>query len=89
MTMTQTPTFVLGHSLAGLDIGARLNGTDKSVTLGNVQFDRGSGFTAVASANATYKLERVHQQLPQVWGRDGRLDAQRNHDLPDRQRGER
>ena len=51
---TQTPVFTAGNVLVGLDIGARLTGTDKSVTLGNVQFDNGSGFVAVSTANATY-----------------------------------
>lgn len=54
MTMTRTPVFATGGALVGLNIGARLTGCDKSVTIGNVQFDDGSGFANVATANATY-----------------------------------
>lgn len=54
MSMTQTPTLTSGNVLRGLSIGARLTSSLQSVTLNNVQFDSGSGFVDVNTAQATY-----------------------------------
>jgi hypothetical protein len=54
MTMTQTPALTVGNTLVGLDIGARLGQNPSGVTLANVQFDGGTGFVGVPTANASY-----------------------------------
>jgi len=54
MTMTQTPTFVAGNTLVGLDIGSRLSSTAHGFTYANVEFNGGNGFVAVPAANASY-----------------------------------
>lgn len=54
MTMSRTPVFTAGNVLLGLDIGARLGSTAQSVKLDNVQFNGGSGFVDVNTAEATY-----------------------------------
>lgn len=43
-----------GNSLVNLNIGARIVDAEHSVTYSGVEFDGGSGFAAVPSANATY-----------------------------------
>ena len=54
MSMTRTPVLTAGNTLVGLDIGARLAVAGSSVTLNNVQFNDGSGFVDVNTAEATY-----------------------------------
>lgn len=54
MTMSQTPTLAPGNTLLGLDIGARLGVEPSGVVLANVQFDGGSGFVPVPTANGAY-----------------------------------
>lgn len=54
MSMTRTPVLTAGNTLVGLDIGARLTSTAQSVKLDNVQFNNGSGFVDVNTAEATY-----------------------------------
>jgi hypothetical protein len=54
MTMSRIPVFAAGNTLLGLDIGARLPNDTSSVTLGNVQFNGGSGWADVNTAEATY-----------------------------------
>ena len=54
MSMTRTPVFTAGKILVGLDIGARLAVTGSSVTLDKIQFNDGSGFVDVDTAEATY-----------------------------------
>lgn len=54
MTMSSTPSFAPGETLVGLDIGARLSSATQGVTLGNVEFNGGSGFVSVPTANASY-----------------------------------
>jgi MYXO-CTERM domain-containing protein len=54
MTMSQTPVLAAGSTLIGLDIGARLTSSGMGVTLGNVEFDGGSGFASIPTANASY-----------------------------------
>jgi len=54
MSMTRTPVFTAGKILVGLDIGARLAVTGSSVTLDKIQFNDGSGFVDVNTAEATY-----------------------------------
>jgi len=50
----QTPVITAGMAFVGLNIGARLTSDTMSVTLGNVQFNDGSGFVSVPTADATY-----------------------------------
>ncbi len=54
MSMSRTPVLTPGNTIRGLDIGARLTNTNQSVTLNDVQFNDGSGFVSVSTANATY-----------------------------------
>ncbi|MCW5766369.1 MAG: hypothetical protein KIT68_10390 [Phycisphaeraceae bacterium] len=54
MTMTQTPVFTAGYTLVGLDIGARLTNASMGVTISGVEFNDGSGFVSVGTANASY-----------------------------------
>lgn len=54
MSMTQSPAFTAGYTLVGLDIGARLTTDTMGVTLSGVEFNGGSGFTSVPTANASY-----------------------------------
>jgi hypothetical protein len=54
MSMSRTPTFTSGYTMAGLDIGARLTSSSMGVTLANVQFDGGGGFVSVPTADASY-----------------------------------
>lgn len=54
MTMTQTPVFTSGYGLVGLDIGARMSINPSALVLSDIEFNDGSGFTGVPTANATY-----------------------------------
>lgn len=55
MSMTQTPTFVAGNTLVGLDIGANMSGVaGRSFQYTNVEFNDGGGFVSVPGANALY-----------------------------------
>lgn len=55
MTMTRTPTFAPGFTFAGLDIGVNLGGTaGRGFEYTGVEFDGGSGFVPVTTANASY-----------------------------------
>ena len=51
MSFTRTLTFASGQTLLGLDIGSRLTVNPSSVNISNVQFDGGSGFVDVPTAN--------------------------------------
>jgi hypothetical protein len=68
MTMSQTPTFTPGYVLAGLDIGARLAVTGSSVTLAKVQFNDGTGFVDVPTADATYNTNAFFNDYHQLNG---------------------
>jgi hypothetical protein len=54
MSMSRTPVFTSGYTLVGLDIGARLTAGTQSVKLDKIQFNDGSGFVDVNTAEATY-----------------------------------
>lgn len=54
MTMTRTPVLSVGNNFIGMDIGARLTDSSMSVKLDNIQFDDGSGFVDIDTAEATY-----------------------------------
>lgn len=71
MTMTQTPVLAAGSTLVGLDIGARLTSSSMGVTLGNVEFDGGSGFTSVATANASYSGNAYYSNYHALSGAPG------------------
>lgn len=54
MSMTRAPQFAESNILVGLRIGARLTNDTHFLTLNDVQFDGGSGFVSIPSANTVY-----------------------------------
>lgn len=68
MSMSRTPVFASGNFLAGLKIGGRTTATGQSLELDNIQFDGGSGWVDIDSAEGTTTGNLFNEKLYKFGG---------------------